>query len=55
MSRNRLVRGLKPMHPGELLRVDVLTALGKPKTEIAYLLGISRQTHSTRFSTRSSL
>ena len=43
MSRNRLLRGLKPMHPGELLREDVLPALGKPKTEIARLLGISRQ------------
>lgn len=44
MSRNRAVRGLKPMHPGELLREDVLPALGKPKTEIARLLGVSRQT-----------
>lgn len=43
MSRNRLLHGLKPMHPGELLREDVLPALGKPKTEIARLLGISRQ------------
>lgn len=44
MSRNRLLRGLKPMHPGEMLREDVLPALGKPKTEIARLLGVSRQT-----------
>lgn len=44
MSRNRLTRGLKPMHPGEMLRQDVLPAIGKPKTEIARLLGISRQT-----------
>jgi antitoxin HigA-1 len=44
MSRNRLLRGLKPMHPGEMLREDVLPALGKSKTEIARLLGISRQT-----------
>ncbi|NJS15099.1 MAG: HigA family addiction module antidote protein [Sphingopyxis sp.] len=36
--------GLRPMHPGELLREDVLPALGRPKTEIARLLGISRQT-----------
>jgi antitoxin HigA-1 len=43
-SRNRLVRGLKPMHPGEMLREDVLPALGKSKTEIARLLGVSRQT-----------
>jgi addiction module HigA family antidote len=37
-------RGLAPLHPGELLREDVLPALGRPKTEIANLLGISRQT-----------
>lgn len=44
MSRNRLLRGLKPMHPGEMLREDVLPSLGKSKTEIARLLGVSRQT-----------
>jgi antitoxin HigA-1 len=44
MGRNRLVRGLKPMHPGEMLREEVLPALGKSKTEIARLLGVSRQT-----------
>jgi addiction module HigA family antidote len=44
MSRNRLLRGLKAMHQGELLREDVLPSLGKPKTEIARLLGVSRQT-----------
>jgi len=32
------------MHPGEMLREDVLPALGKSKTEIARLLGVSRQT-----------
>ena len=37
-------KGLPPMHPGELLREDILPALGKSKTEIASLLGISRQT-----------
>ena len=41
---NPLVAGLRPMHPGELLREDVLPAVGRPKTEIARLLGISRQT-----------
>jgi len=34
---------LRPIHPGEYLREDVLPALGKPKTEIARLLGVSRQ------------
>ncbi len=32
------------MHPGALLRADVLPALGKTRTAIAGLLGISRQT-----------
>jgi addiction module HigA family antidote len=32
------------MHPGELLREDVLPALGRPKTEIARLLGVSLHT-----------
>jgi addiction module HigA family antidote len=34
---------LKPLHPGETLREDVIPALGRPKSEIARLLGISRQ------------
>jgi len=37
-----LSRGLRPIHPGELLREDVVPALGRPKTEIVHLLGISR-------------
>lgn len=41
---NPLVAGLTPMHPGELLREEILPAVGRPKTEIARLLGISRQT-----------
>lgn len=32
-----------PTHPGALLRDDILPAIGRPKTEIANLLGISRQ------------
>jgi antitoxin HigA-1 len=43
LPKNRL-RGLPRTHPGELLREDVLPALGKPKAEIARLLGVSRQT-----------
>lgn len=39
-----LVSGLRPVHPGEILREDVIPALGRPKAEIARLLGISRQT-----------
>jgi antitoxin HigA-1 len=37
-------RGLPPMHSGELLREEILPALGRPKREIAKLLGVSRQT-----------
>lgn len=44
MATNPQLKGLKPMHPGELLREEVLPALGKTRTEIAGLLGISRQT-----------
>src|SRR5215471_17794198 len=36
--------GLPPMHPGQLLREEILPALNRPKTEIARLLGVSRQT-----------
>lgn len=42
MSGNPLLKGLKPTHPGEFLREDVLPALGLPKTTIAKRLGISR-------------
>jgi addiction module HigA family antidote len=44
MNANPLLKGLAPSHPGAILREDVLPALGKPKTEIAELLGVSRQT-----------
>lgn len=44
MPRNSLLKSLRPVHPGEILREDVLPALVRPKTEIARLLGISRQT-----------
>jgi antitoxin HigA-1 len=40
---NPLLKGLAPTHPGEILREDVLPALGKPKTEIARALRVSRQ------------
>jgi addiction module HigA family antidote len=44
MAKKLPKRGLPPMHPGELLREEILPALGRPKTEIAKLLGVSRQT-----------
>ena len=39
-----MTSGLRPTHPGEILREDVLPALGKPKAEIARNLGVSRDT-----------
>lgn len=44
MNAHTLTAGLRPVHPGEILREDVLPALGRPKTEIARLLGVSRTT-----------
>lgn len=44
MSKTIIKRGLPAMHPGELLRDDIIPALGKSKAEIARLLGVSRQT-----------
>lgn len=35
--------GLPAMHPGEMLREEILPALGHPRAEIARLLGVSRQ------------
>jgi antitoxin HigA-1 len=39
----RTATDLPAMHPGELLREEILPALGRPRTEIAQLLGVSRQ------------
>lgn len=44
MNTTAIKRGLPAMHPGELLREDVIPALDKSKVEIAKLLGISRRT-----------
>lgn len=44
MSMTTIKRGLPAMHPGELLREDIVPALGRSKAEIARLLGVSRQT-----------
>jgi antitoxin HigA-1 len=44
MPRKLPKRGLPPMHPGELLREEILPALDRSKAEIARLLGVSRQT-----------
>ena len=37
-------KGLRPTHPGEILREDVLPALSITKTRFAELLHVSRQT-----------
>jgi addiction module HigA family antidote len=44
MTKKLPKRGLPPMHPGELLREEILPALDRSKAEIARLLGVSRQT-----------
>jgi addiction module HigA family antidote len=44
MTANPLLKGIAPVHPGAILREDVIPSLGKTKTEIAALLGVSRQT-----------
>ena len=41
---NKLTKGLRPTHPGEILREDVLPALDVTKTRFAELLHVSRQT-----------
>jgi antitoxin HigA-1 len=41
MGRSQM--GLPAMHPGELLREDILPAFGRTRAEIARLLGVSRQ------------
>lgn len=43
MTRNPLVAGLRPTHPGEILREDVLPALGVSKVAFAKAIGLSRQ------------
>jgi addiction module HigA family antidote len=44
MTTAPIKRGLPAMHPGELLREDILPALELPKAHIARMLGISRRT-----------
>lgn len=43
-THTSMIRGLPPVHPGELLREDILPAAGVPKTRISEMLGLSRQT-----------
>jgi len=41
---NLHLKGLRPTHPGEILREDILPALGLSKVKVARALRISRQT-----------
>lgn len=42
MAGNPLLAGLRPTHPGEMLREDILPAVGATKADVARRLGISR-------------
>jgi antitoxin HigA-1 len=44
MTNKSPKRGLPPMHPGQLLREEILPALNRPKSQIAKPLGVSPQT-----------
>jgi addiction module HigA family antidote len=39
-----IVRAMRPIHPGEVLREDVVPSLNMMKARIARAIGISRQT-----------
>ncbi len=41
-KNNRLLAGLSPVHPGAVLREDVLPYVKMSKTDIAEALGVSR-------------
>lgn len=44
MMTNPLMKGLRPTHPGAILREDILPALNLTKTQVAAALKISRET-----------
>jgi antitoxin HigA-1 len=41
-KRKTMTRGLPPVHPGAMLREDILPNVDMPKSEVAKSLGISR-------------
>ena len=45
-AKNAGDRGRRPVHPGEILRQDVLPALDMNVTELATALGVTRKTLS---------
>jgi antitoxin HigA-1 len=55
MIEQRTENGLPPMHPGELLREEILPALGRTRVEIAQLLRVSRQALHAVLSERASV
>ena len=44
MASNRTINRITPVHPGEILREDVLPALGLTIQDAAAKLGVTRQT-----------
>jgi addiction module HigA family antidote len=44
MEIQEIKRGLPAIHPGALLREDILPALDRPVGDVARMLGVSRQT-----------
>ncbi len=44
MAEAPFSRGLPAMHPGELLREDIVPAVGRSVSDLARLLKVSRQT-----------
>jgi antitoxin HigA-1 len=54
-SKPKVRTGLPAMHPGELLREEILPALGRPRAEIARLLRVSRQALHAVVSERASV
>jgi len=44
METQEIKRGLPAIHPGVLLREDIMPALDRPVGDVARMLGVSRQT-----------
>ena len=55
MIEPRTGTGLPAMHPAKLLREEILPALGRPRAEIAHLLGVSHQAFHAVLSERASV
>ncbi|MCL4673446.1 MAG: HigA family addiction module antidote protein [Sphingomonadaceae bacterium] len=52
---NSSIAGLRPVHPGEVLREDVIPASGLTKADFARRLGISREALHNVLSGRSAV